>query len=88
MLITDAWGNEFHSKEEAKVFWTNQFWDWMDVDFLSEHFNLDFATADWIFSNHTRWEDYKKDFKDIFDMVIKDYISDCYNESEIDDDDV
>ena len=85
MTIMDAWGNEFHSKKVAETFWTNQFWDWMDVEFFSEHFNLDFAIADWIFNNHIRWEDFKQDFKDIFDMCIKDYISDCYDESEIDD---
>lgn len=87
MTITDAWGNEFHSKKEAETFWTKQFWDWMSVEFLSDHCDLDYATANWIFNNHTRWEDYKKDFKDIFDMNIKDYLSDCYDESEIDDDD-
>ena len=59
----------------------------MDVEFLSDHFDLDYATANWIFNNPTRWKDYKKDFKDIFDMNIKDYITDCYDESEIDDDD-
>lgn len=87
MIIIDAWGNEFHSKKEAETFWTNQFWDEMDVEFLSEHFELSFEIADWIFSNHIRWEDYKKDFKDQFDMAIKYYISDCYSESEIDDHD-
>ena len=87
MTITDAWGNEFHSKKEAETFWTNQYWDWMNVDYFSDHFNHDDATADWIFNNHIRWEDYKQDFKDLFDMDIKDYISDCYDASEIDDDD-
>ena len=86
MIIIDAWGNEFHSKKEAETFWTNQFWNQMDVEFLSEHFELSFEIADWIFSNHIRWEDYKQDFKDQFDMAIKYYISDCYYESEIDDD--
>lgn len=85
MIITDAYGNEFHSKKEAETFWTNQFWDWMDTEFLSEHFGLSFEIADWIFSNHIRWEDFKQDFKDQFDMAIKYHISDCYNESEIDD---
>ena len=75
----------FIARKKQKPFWANQFWDWMDVEFLNDHFNLDYATADWIFNNHTRWEDYKQDFKDIFDMNIKDYISDCYDESEIDD---
>ena len=85
MIIIDAWENEFHSKKEAETFWTNQFWNQMDVEFLSEHFELSFEIADWIFSNHIRWEDYKQDFKDQFDMAIKYYISDCYDESEIDD---
>ena len=41
MTIIDPWGNEFHSKKDAETFWINQFWDWMDVEFFSEHFNLD-----------------------------------------------
>ena len=87
MTIVDAWGNEFHSKKEADACWTKQFWNWMDVRFFSDYFNLDDATAEWIFNNPTRWEDYKRDFKDLFDMNIKDYISACYDESEVDDDD-
>ena len=46
MAITDAWGNEFHSKKEAETFWTNQFWDWMDIEYLSEHFELSFEVAE------------------------------------------
>ena len=83
MRIIDAWGNEFYNEDEARQFWANQFWDWMDVEFLSEHFELSFEIADWIFSNHIRWEDFKKDFKDTFDEAIEEYIKDCDNESEI-----
>lgn len=85
MTIIDAWGNEFHSKKEAETFWIKQFWEEMDVDFFSDNFHLDWKVADWIMNNPTRWEDYKNDFKDIFDMNLKDYISDCYDESNIDD---
>lgn len=85
MTIIDPWGNEFHSKKEAETFWTKQFWEEMDVDFFSDNFHLDWKVADWIINNPTRWEDYKNDFKDIFDMNLKDYISYCYDESDIDD---
>ena len=37
-------------------------------------------------SNKVELEDFKQDFKGIFDMIVKDYISDYYDESEIIDD--
>ena len=87
MIITDAWGNEFYNKEEAEQYWVNQFWDWMDYGLLADYLNIGCELANWILKDEKRWEDFKKDFKDKLNEAVEQYVTDCYYESEIDDDD-
>lgn len=86
MKICDNWGNEFDSEEEAEEYWEEQWWGLLDAERLAECLNLDIKVAEWIMEDNIRWCEFIKAFSSCFDSAIKDYIEDCYYESEIEDD--
>lgn len=85
MTIVDEWGNEFDSKEEADAYWTKQFWETVDAERLEDFLGLEKKFGEWIMSDNTRWEDFKKVFKQDLDEAIACYCSDCYWNSNIED---
>lgn len=87
MTIVDEWGNEFDSKEEADAYWTNQFWETVDAERLEDYLGLEKKFAEWIMSDSTRWEDFKKVFKQDLDEAISSYCSDRYWNSDVEDED-
>ena len=86
MKIFDAWGNEFNSEEEAEAYWEEQWWRLLDAERLAEYFNLDIEIAKWLMKDNIRCYEFIKAFSSRFDCAIKDYIEDCYYDSEIEDD--
>ena len=86
MKIFDAWGNEFNSEEEAEKYWEKQWWELLNAERLEEYLNLDIKVAEWLMKDNKRWCEFIKAFSSCFDSAIKDYIEDCYYDSEIEDD--
>ena len=86
MKIFDAWGNEFNSEEEAEKYWEKQWWELLNAERLEEYLNLDIKVAEWLMKDNKRWREFIKAFSSCFDSAIKDYIEDCYYDSEIEDD--
>jgi hypothetical protein len=86
MKIFDNWGNEFESEEEAEEYWEEQWWGLLDEERLAECLNLDIKIAEWLMKDNIRWCEFIKAFSSRFNSAIKDYIEDCYYESEIEDD--
>ena len=82
MKIIDAWGNEFDSEEDAEEFWTRQWWRLLDAERFADCFHLDIKIANWIMKSEL-WYAFQSVFRDRFDAAIKDYIDDCYYESEV-----
>lgn len=85
MLIIDEWGNEFDSKEEADAYWTKQFWEIVNAEYLENFLGLQMKFAEWIMSDNTRWEDFKRVFKQDLDEAISYYCSDCFWNSTVED---
>ena len=81
MIIHDAWGTEFHSKEEAETCWRKMFWDdYIDEIEFANHFDLSDEIAHWIFTQH--FNEFKTLFSKDIEAWENEWIENCWFETD------